>query len=384
MHLINFYDPYKQLEEATRLPCPSAVPPYSRYTYNIHPDIIQHPHRVLSSTFTVDIRGAEKPKLIYAGDDRTSDKDLKTRREGLETFLTTTLGLEPGEFTITHDAAPKRQHASLKHARDESNDDTQDEVGRWKKKRRLNLSKVHLEEAQRVQDDSFDSFSSVADDTSDFRPSSGIPSRSTSQPPHPVPSELATGIPYTVPSAPTHGLVPPLKFVYPPPSQLQYPSISYPVAHTPHPRFCVDSSFHSGFKPSADHQSFGTLNGHLEAEAPPSPIENVFPSVSRTMDIPPAIPHLSVPDEYSPSATSNGYPTPPPLSTFDFGYSSWPYELETWTSSSTLLSAIEKLDSMRNGGDGSSPSCSQMPDTSIGIGMGTDPSFFFFPGGFTA
>ncbi len=372
LHLINFYDPYQQLEDATRLPSPSTMYPYSRCVYNLHPDIIQHNHRTLSSTFTVTIRGAEKPKLIYAGDDKTSQRDLRTRQEELETFLTTTFQLGPEHFAIKYDPAPKRLHISSKHARDGDEPEALDEVGTVEPRRKKpRLTVPREEQPQRVEDDeSLDSISSL--DVSEFRPSSGVPSRCTSQPPMPS----APPQPYGFSTTSTYSPIPPPELSYP---ESSYPSLSYPVVPT---TYSVDPSAVQGFKTSANPESFPTLNKRLNAEAPPSPIENVFPPLPKMIKILGAMPHLTVSDEYSPSAssfTSNaslpGYSTPPTVTASDFHspYSTFcvggEYGFESWTSTSTLLSAIER-------------DLPYTPDTSISMGMVADPSWLY-AGGFS-
>ncbi|KAF8324454.1 uncharacterized protein EI90DRAFT_3157364 [Cantharellus anzutake] len=390
LHLINYYDPYKQLEESTRLPSPSSSHPYCRYKYNLHPDIIQHPHRVLSSTFTVNVLGADKPKLIYAGDDRTSQRDLKTRREELEAFLKLTLELAPENFSIDFTPAPKREHvtASMKRPRDESDDDdfggTSGRPGRKKARHPLGAPEEKMK-VKRVKENEYtDSPSSSAgDDGSDFRPSTGVPSRNASQPPtlahrpslstpvSPTPLRIgpsvlnptplprhspgirqhgitgglvsdaglaqisqrpalayppppyaslpASSMPYGVPVVGPAHISPPSSRHYAPSAHSPYPLVSYPTAHIVQPHLWAHPSFINGFKASADHQSFGTLNGHLDAEAPPSPIENAFPPMPKPLEIAITTAPLSLPDEYSPSGSSggytsnaSGYPTPHP------------------------------------------------------------------------
>lgn len=45
LHLINFYEPYSQIGAANRLPTPSSLPEFAKYTYDLSSGILRHGHR---------------------------------------------------------------------------------------------------------------------------------------------------------------------------------------------------------------------------------------------------------------------------------------------------------------------------------------------------
>jgi len=45
LHLINFYEPYSQIDPANRLPTSSSLPQFDKYVYQLSPGILRHEHR---------------------------------------------------------------------------------------------------------------------------------------------------------------------------------------------------------------------------------------------------------------------------------------------------------------------------------------------------
>ena len=76
LHLINFYEPYSQIDPSNRLPTASSLPQFAKYTYDISPGILRHGHRrppiinIVRYTQQNDTTGAaelvERP--VYGGE----------------------------------------------------------------------------------------------------------------------------------------------------------------------------------------------------------------------------------------------------------------------------------------------------------------------------